>query len=70
MIVSNVAGYEAPEKKIYVGDDAPKHRLDNLKTNADKIFTDYIKNPKPIIFGDEEEKKFWNAVVCHNVKKT
>ena len=69
MIVSNVPGYKATEKKIYVGDDAPTHLLDNLKEDAEKIFKDYIKKPKAMIFEAEDEKKFWVADTCHICSK-
>ena len=67
--LTNVPGYEAPEKKIYVGDDVPKHLRDNLKSDADKIFKDYIKYPKAMIFKSEDKKKFWAADTCHICSK-
>ena len=58
-----------PNTKIYAGDDAPKHLLDNLKEYAEKIFKDYIKKPKAMIFEAEDEKKFWAADTCHICSK-
>ena len=49
------------ENKIYVVKDAAEHMLDELKEDAEKIFTNYIKKPKSMELTLEEQQHF-NAV--------
>ena len=64
-IVSIVPDFHMPEKKIYVGKDAAEHMLTELKEDAEKIFTKYIKKYKSMELTLEEQQHFDAATECH-----
>ena len=57
--------FHMPEKNIYVGKYAAEHMLDELKEDAEKIFTNNIKKPKSVELTPEEQRHFNAATVCH-----
>ena len=58
-----------PQVTPYVGYDAATHFLDYTQRVADAIYEKYIKNPKEMIFTEEDAEKFENATCCHICEK-
>ena len=63
--MSTDPNFDAPEKKIYVGKDAAEHMLDELKEDAERIFSNYIKKPKSMELTSEEPQHFNAATEFH-----
>ena len=64
-IVSIDPNYAVPETKIYKGVDAAEHMLNELQSDAKKIYDDYIKKPKELNLTPEEKVCFKAATNCH-----
>ena len=66
IIVSDVDGYR--KEKLYKGDDAAAHMLDELTKDTREIFDTYIKKAKKMIWDDEAKTKYENSTHCHICK--
>ena len=64
-IVSSVDPDFSRPLVMYRGEDAAKKFVRDLQREAEQLCEEYIKTPKPMIFGIEDSLAYTNAAECH-----